>query len=133
MSGFLEIYFDVVKENNMINISNLIKVEMNTDYQYFWCHKKTEDSEILYFGEKKNGKQIKYIIGYEVYNNFILIEYDFDMIEENGYYGNFVSEYKVNGVSISYLDFMKNNFNYPFNKHSFIFDITSIQFMKYYI
>lgn len=133
MSSFLDLYFEIVKENDMIDISDLLKIEMGIEYANIWCHKKIVNSEIEYYGEKKKGKQVKYMIGYQIMENFIQIEYDFDMIEENGYYGNFVSEYYVNRNKISYKDFMDNNFNYPFDKWNYIFDITSIQFMKYFI
>lgn len=133
MSYFLDLYFEIVKENNMIDITELLKIELGFEYANIWCHKKIVNSEIYYYDEKKKGKQIKYIIGYQIMEYFICIEYDFDMIEENNYYGNFSSEYKVNGITKSFGDFMRNNFNYPFEKWIFIFDITSIQFMKYFI
>jgi hypothetical protein len=133
MSNFLNLYFEIVKENDMIDITELLNIELGFEYANIWCHKKIVNIDLIYYGEKKKGEQIKYIIGYQTMENFIYIEYDFDKIEENGYYGNFDMEYKVNGIKISYVDFMRNNFNYPFEKTIFIFDITSIQFMKYFI
>jgi hypothetical protein len=133
MNKSLYQYFEIINENEMTNITELLKKELKFEYTNIWCHKKVVNTDLLYYDEKMKGRQIKYMIGYEMMENFIWIEYDFDMIEENGYYGNFEMEYKVNGIKISYIDFMKNNFNYPFEKWNFIFDITSIQFLKYFI